>query len=113
MDSPSLAFPRERAEVLTPSAGRFCTAYSRSTLWRKQGEDSRLHGYAIGSRSPGIGRSARHCATNVGVRLFAKAVAMECAAAGDEIRVNTVHPGIIDTPIWDEATGIGRDQGAD
>jgi NAD(P)-dependent dehydrogenase (short-subunit alcohol dehydrogenase family) len=25
---------------------------------------------------------------------------MECAAAGDEIRVNTIHPGVIDTPIW-------------
>lgn len=34
------------------------------------------------------------------MRLFAKAVAMECAAAGDNIRINTVHPGIIDTPIW-------------
>ena len=29
-----------------------------------------------------------------GVRLFAKAIAMECAAAGDNIRVNTVHPGV-------------------
>ena len=34
------------------------------------------------------------------MRLFAKAVAMECAAAGDEIRVNTVHSGVNDTPIW-------------
>jgi NAD(P)-dependent dehydrogenase (short-subunit alcohol dehydrogenase family) len=34
------------------------------------------------------------------VRLFAKAVAMECAAAEDGIWVNTVHPGVIDTPIW-------------
>ena len=25
---------------------------------------------------------------------------MECAARGDNIRVNTVHPGVIDTPIW-------------
>jgi NAD(P)-dependent dehydrogenase (short-subunit alcohol dehydrogenase family) len=43
---------------------------------------------------------AGYCATKGGVRLFAKAVAMECAAAGDNIRLNTVHPGIIDTPIW-------------
>ena len=43
---------------------------------------------------------AGYCATKGGVRLFAKAVAMECAAEGDGIRVNTVHPGVIDTPIW-------------
>jgi NAD(P)-dependent dehydrogenase (short-subunit alcohol dehydrogenase family) len=41
-----------------------------------------------------------YCATKGGVRLLAKAVAMECASAADGIRVNSVHPGIIDTPIW-------------
>jgi hypothetical protein len=41
---------------------------------------------------------AGYCATKGGVRLFAKAVAMEHAT--DDIRVNTVHPGVIDTPIW-------------
>src|SRR6185295_6600734 len=43
---------------------------------------------------------AGYCATNGGVRLFAKAIAMECASLGDGVRVNSVHPGIIDTPIW-------------
>lgn len=43
---------------------------------------------------------AGYCATKGGVRLFTKAVAMECAAAKDKIRVNSVHPGIIETPIW-------------
>ncbi|MDT9694031.1 SDR family NAD(P)-dependent oxidoreductase, partial [Streptomyces sp. P9(2023)] len=47
--------------------------------------------------APGL---AGYCATKGGVRLFAKAVALECAAAGDGVRVNSVHPGIIDTPIW-------------
>lgn len=47
--------------------------------------------------SPGL---AAYSATKGGVRLFAKSVAMECAQAGDKIRVNSVHPGIIDTPIW-------------
>jgi NAD(P)-dependent dehydrogenase (short-subunit alcohol dehydrogenase family) len=55
---------------------------------------------------------AGYCATKGGVRLFAKAIAMECASAGDNIRVNSVHPGIIDTPIWGkiptEAAGAGR-----
>ena len=45
--------------------------------------------------SPGL---AGYCATKRGVRLFAKAVAIEHAA--DNIRVNTVHPGVIDTTIW-------------
>ena len=27
-------------------------------------------------------------------------MALECAQANDKIRVNSVHPGIIDTPIW-------------
>jgi NAD(P)-dependent dehydrogenase (short-subunit alcohol dehydrogenase family) len=48
---------------------------------------------------------AGYCATKGGVRLFAKAVAMECAAEGDAIRVNTVHPGVIDTPIWTKIEG--------
>lgn len=52
---------------------------------------------------PGL---AAYCASKGAVRLFAKAVAMECAAAGDSIRVNSVHPGIIDTPIWPAGTDV-------
>jgi len=48
-----------------------------------------------------------YCATKGGVRLFTKAVAMECAAARDGIRCNSVHPGIIDTPIWTKIDGSG------
>ena len=36
------------------------------------------------------------------MRLFAKSVALECAAARDGIRVNSVHPGIIETAIWEK-----------
>lgn len=39
-------------------------------------------------------------ATKGGVRLFTKGVALECANSRWPIRVNSVHPGIIDTPIW-------------
>ncbi len=57
----------------------------------------------------GSANLAGYCATKGGVRLFAKSIAMECAGANDGIRVNSVHPGIIDTPIWGkiprEATG--------
>jgi len=43
---------------------------------------------------------AAYCATKGGVRLFSKAVAMECAQMRDNVRVNSVHPGVIETPIW-------------
>ena len=32
---------------------------------------------------------------------------MECAAEADRMRVNTVHPGVIDTPIWTKLSGSG------
>jgi NAD(P)-dependent dehydrogenase (short-subunit alcohol dehydrogenase family) len=47
--------------------------------------------------SPGV---SAYCASKGAVRLFTKAAAVECAALGLKIRVNSVHPGIIDTPIW-------------
>jgi NAD(P)-dependent dehydrogenase (short-subunit alcohol dehydrogenase family) len=52
-----------------------------------------------------------YCATKGGVRLFAKAIAMECATFNDGIRVNSVHPGIIDTPIWGKIPTGGAAQG--
>jgi NAD(P)-dependent dehydrogenase (short-subunit alcohol dehydrogenase family) len=61
----------------------------------------------FGWRSQGICRVAGYCSTRGGVRLFAKAVAMECAAEADGMRVNTVHPGVIDTPIWTKLSGSG------
>jgi NAD(P)-dependent dehydrogenase (short-subunit alcohol dehydrogenase family) len=48
----------------------------------------------------GSANLAGYCATKGGVRLFTKSVAMECANAKDGIRVNSVHPGLIETPIW-------------
>lgn len=45
---------------------------------------------------------AAYSMTKGGVRLLSKSVAKECAAAGLEIRVNSIHPGIIETAIWDK-----------
>ncbi|MBX3447647.1 MAG: glucose 1-dehydrogenase [Parvibaculaceae bacterium] len=42
-----------------------------------------------------------------GVRLMTKSVALECAEAGYNIRVNSVHPGYIDTPMVQDALNRG------
>jgi NAD(P)-dependent dehydrogenase (short-subunit alcohol dehydrogenase family) len=49
--------------------------------------------------------------TKGGVRLLSRSVAVECANAGNGIRVNSVHPGIIETAIWDKM-GLGGEPGA-
>lgn len=57
----------------------------------------------IVSSASGIKASAgasAYCASKAALRLFAKAVALECKEAGDGIRVNTVHPGGVATPLW-------------
>jgi NAD(P)-dependent dehydrogenase (short-subunit alcohol dehydrogenase family) len=50
---------------------------------------------------------AGYSATKGAVRLFAKCAALECTRGGDQIRVNSVHPGIIETPIWDKMSDLG------
>jgi NAD(P)-dependent dehydrogenase (short-subunit alcohol dehydrogenase family) len=48
----------------------------------------------------GIPGLSGYCASKGGVRLFTKAVALECAEARNQVRVNSIHPGSIETPIW-------------
>ena len=54
----------------------------------------------------GAANFACYSATKGAVRLFTKAVAKECASDG--IRVNSVHPGIIETPIWQKINNDAR-----
>ncbi len=49
---------------------------------------------------PGL---SAYCSTKGGVRLFTKAVALECGRAGLGIRVNSVHPGVIQTQMLEDA----------
>ena len=55
---------------------------------------------------------AAYNATKGGVRLFCKGVALECAQNRWGIRVNSVHPGIIDTPIWGKVNPEFHEDGA-
>jgi NAD(P)-dependent dehydrogenase (short-subunit alcohol dehydrogenase family) len=55
---------------------------------------------------------AAYSATKGAVRLFTKSIALECAQAKDGVRVNSVHPGIIETPIWLGIAGAPGPDGA-
>jgi NAD(P)-dependent dehydrogenase (short-subunit alcohol dehydrogenase family) len=82
---------------------------------RKTGSEKKCGGSIIMMSSlaglRGAAGLSGYCATKGGVRLFAKAIAMECATFGDGIRVNSVHPGIIDTPIWGKIPAEAQGQG--
>jgi NAD(P)-dependent dehydrogenase (short-subunit alcohol dehydrogenase family) len=89
---------------------KHCLPLMRETSTPKNGGSIILMSSLAGLRgAPGL---SAYSATKGGVRLFAKSIAMECAGVGDGIRVNSVHPGIIDTPIWGkiptEAAGRGQ-----
>lgn len=47
----------------------------------------------------GMAEAAAYSASKGGVRLLSKSVALECAAKGWDIRVNSIHPGFIWTPM--------------
>jgi NAD(P)-dependent dehydrogenase (short-subunit alcohol dehydrogenase family) len=74
-------------------------------LMRASGDGGSIINMSSVAGLKGAATLAGYCATKGGVRLFTKAVAMECANARDGIRVNSVHPGIIETPIWLSITG--------
>jgi NAD(P)-dependent dehydrogenase (short-subunit alcohol dehydrogenase family) len=83
--------------------GVFLTAKYCVPAMRKGGRGGSLIMISSVAGLRGSGMLAGYSASKGAVRLFAKSMAMECAAAGDGIRVNSVHPGIILTPIWDKA----------
>lgn len=64
----------------------------------------------------GQARMAGYCGAKGAVRMMTKAIALECAELRNNVRVNSLHPGIVDTPAWhkhstDEAGLLGGDAG--
>ena len=52
----------------------------------------------------GGARATAYCGSKGAIRMMTKAVALECAELGQNIRVNSVHPGVVDTPAWQKHT---------
>jgi NAD(P)-dependent dehydrogenase (short-subunit alcohol dehydrogenase family) len=90
--------------------GVFLSVKYSLSLMRKSGGGSIIMMSSLAGLR-GSATLAGYSATKGGVRLFAKSIAMECASIGDGIRVNSVHPGIIDTPIWHKIPAGGAAAG--
>jgi NAD(P)-dependent dehydrogenase (short-subunit alcohol dehydrogenase family) len=93
--------------------GVFLSVKHSLPLMRKTGGGSIILMSSLAGLQGAPGLSG-YSATKGGVRLFAKSIAMECALARDGIRVNSVHPGVVDTPIWGKIPreAMGRGQNA-
>jgi NAD(P)-dependent dehydrogenase (short-subunit alcohol dehydrogenase family) len=56
---------------------------------------------SVSGITPSAGAAA-YCASKAAIRMFSKVVAIECADNNSGIRVNTVTPGGVRTPMWEE-----------
>jgi NAD(P)-dependent dehydrogenase (short-subunit alcohol dehydrogenase family) len=69
---------------------------------RRTGSQGAIVNVSSASGLVGSPGASAYCASKGGVRLFTKAVALECAKEG--IRVNSLHPGAVRTGIWETAS---------
>ncbi|MBX2848557.1 MAG: SDR family oxidoreductase [Acidiferrobacterales bacterium] len=56
----------------------------------------------------GIPGAAAYASSKASIRNHSKTVALYCAEQGYPIRCNSIHPGAILTPMWDEMLGDGK-----
>jgi NAD(P)-dependent dehydrogenase (short-subunit alcohol dehydrogenase family) len=101
-----------KRQQLVNSDSVFLGTRASLPLIRKNGGGSIINMSSVAGLQGAADLSA-YCASKGAVRLFTKAVAVECAALKDGVRVNSVHPGIIDTPIWSAFAEPGDNQAPD
>ncbi|MDP2215012.1 glucose 1-dehydrogenase [Phenylobacterium sp.] len=96
-----------RRQMAVNVEGVFLGVKHALPLMRASGDGGSIINMSSVAGLKGAASLAGYCASKGAVRLFTKSVALECAAAQDKVRVNSVHPGIIETPIWDTIIGTG------
>jgi len=94
-----MSFESWRRQMAINLDGLFLGTKSALPLMEKSGGGSIINMSSVAGLR-GVPGMSGYCASKGGVRMFTKAIALECAQARNNIRVNSVHPGAIETPIW-------------
>ncbi len=99
-----LSLDQWRHQMAVNVDGVFLGVKSSLPLMRKTPKGAEGGGSIINISSVaglrGAANLAAYCTSKGAVRLFSKSVAIECAVMRDGIRSNSIHPGLIETPIW-------------
>ena len=75
-------------------------------LMRASGDGGSIINMSSAASLKASPNSAGYCATKAAVRQFTRSVALQCARDRDGIRANSIHPGMIETPMWDKAAAL-------
>lgn len=94
--------------VSIDQTGVFIGMKSAAEELAKSGNGSVVNVSSIFGASGGFGTSPAYHAAKGAVRILTKNVALHWAERG--VRVNSVHPGFIDTPLLDQAKGTPAEQ---
>jgi len=68
----------------------------------QSGHGGSIVNVASASGIKAVAKGSAYCASKTAVRIFSKTVALECIAAGLNIRVNLVSPEAVKTPMWEQ-----------
>lgn len=108
-----MTFQEWRAIMAVNLDGVFLGTKYALPLLARSGQGSIVNVSSIRGQVAGPNTGA-YCASKAGVRLFTKSTALECAALGNGVRANSVHPGVIETPMsaqaLDDAARLERAQ---
>ena len=95
-----------RRQTAVNQDGVFLGVKHSIPLMRRSGQGGSIINMSSAAAMKASPNSPGYCATKAAVRQFTKSVALFCAAERDGIRVNSMHPGMIETPIWDTVVAL-------
>lgn len=99
-----MTFAEWRSIMAVNLDGVFLGTKHSLSLLARSGKGSIVNVSSIRGQVAGP-NTAAYCASKAGVRLFTKSTALECAALRNGVRANSVHPGVIETPLSARALG--------